>query len=67
MRLYPKEGETMPGHSSRMGRALALSVPPLAALLRVLGGSSYNCDSDYYWHIALGRGERMAVRRLVHQ
>lgn len=40
---------------ARAGRALALSVPPLAALLWVLGGSAYYCDSDYYWHIALGR------------
>lgn len=37
-----------------LGRALALSVPPLAGLLWVLGRNSYYCDSDYYWHIALG-------------
>ncbi|WP_394967738.1 hypothetical protein [Candidatus Allofournierella merdipullorum] len=36
-------------------RVLALTIPPLAALLWVLGGSNYYCDSDFYWHIALGR------------
>lgn len=36
-------------------RVLALTAPPLAALIRVLGGGNYYCDSDYYWHIALGR------------
>lgn len=57
--FFCKEGVLMffPARFSArsLGQTVALSVPPLAALLWVLGGSSYYSDSDYYWHIALGR------------
>lgn len=38
----------------RLALALALTTMPVASLLYVLGGEYYS-DTDYYWHITLGR------------